>query len=351
MNKVRIFVLIVVAALALGGSWYVYNSAGHASRSLEDEVKEVINRSSISVFTVMASRSTPHAGLEIETKATGSAFSFLKKDGQVYLITNFHVVENAGSVQVFDAAGRSLSARVVGADPLKDIAVLKIPDLFDYPVLEIAREVPSPGSFVVALGSPYMFNNSATFGIVSAVNRSLQSRPGYFISGVIQIDASINQGNSGGPLLLLDGRVVGVNTAIFSISRGFEGIGFAIPAPEAARIARRIIDEGEKITALFGISCADFDKSVANNFNLPVDGVLILCLDDDSPLRKAGLRPTRGTPGDEGFALGDIITHVNGIRVRNMADLNDAVQDAGDTVILRYYRNGAFYQVEVEINR
>lgn len=345
-------VVVIVAVLAVSGSWYLASQLHRSdTASLEQKVKEVISQASMSVFTVVTARDVSHAGAEIETNATGSAFAFTKSGGQVYLITNFHVVEDFSSVRVFDAGGRSLTAQVVGSDPLKDIAVLKIPDLFDYPVLEIARETPEPGSFVVALGSPYMFNNSATFGIVSAVNRSLRSRLGYFIPGVIQIDASINQGNSGGPLLLLDGRVVGVNTAIFSISRGFEGIGFAIPASEAVRIARRIIDEGEVITRLFGISCADFDKSVANSFNLPVDGVLILCLDEDSPLRQAGLQPTRGTPGEESFVLGDIITHINDVRVRNMSELKQALAGAGQKVKLRYYRNGAFYDVEVEVRR
>lgn len=318
----------------------------NSSVQLEAQIKKVITDSLPAVFTVVSTLKPEVKAKTHPEHMTGSAFAFKSSGADLYLITNFHVIENADSIFVVDYRKREIAAQLVGSDPLKDIAVLKIFNAYSVKPLKINSGPYTPGTFVVALGSPFAFMNSASFGIISASDRSLNTKFGYEINGVLQVDAPINQGNSGGPLLNLRGEVVGVNSAIFTLSRGFEGIGFAIPAFEAKRIAERIIDEGEKVIKLFGISCADFDRSVANAFNLPVDGVLVICLYPESALAKAGIRGTKGTPGGVDFELGDIILKVNGKTVKTVGDIARAVQNE-KKVLIEYYRNGNIYKTEV----
>ncbi len=347
------FALVFFAGIIVGiYAFSIYSSnitAGAAAGSvrLEQDIKKVIRESVPSVFTVLASGAStesPHG------RMSGSAFIFKEKGKDIYLITNFHVIESADSVIIIDGQNRRIAAQIIGSDPLKDIAVLKAANIYGYRPLKIARGPYEQGTFVIAAGSPYAFMNTVTFGIISATGRRLSTRFGYEIEGVIQTDAPINQGNSGGPLLDLKGRVVGVNTAIFSLNGAFQGIGFAIPADEAERIADRIISEGEIVTRIFGISCADFDKSVANSFNLPVDGVLIMCLYPESPLSKAGLRPTQGLPGDSTFILGDIIVEVDGVRVRSLSDLSRIIAEQNKkSYRVKYFRDGKFFEGVVEV--
>jgi S1-C subfamily serine protease len=349
-GKLR-FAAVLLMALMLTASLiylWVMREASDPAAILEARVKSTIEEALPKVFTVVATGKKAQDSAHGFSHMTGTAFAFDKRGPDLYLITNFHVIEDADSITVISSKNRRIAAQLIGSDPLKDIAVLKVFDIESVQPLKMNRGPYRPGTFVIALGSPFAFMNSASFGIVSAVGRNLGTRFGYEISGVIQVDAPINQGNSGGPLLNLNGEVIGVNTAIFSLSRGFEGIGFAIPAYEAERIARKIIDEGEKVIRLFGISCADFDRSVANSFNLPVDGVLVMCLYEDSVLREAGLRGTRGTPGSPDFLLGDIITAVNGVRVKTIGDIASAVSGKNKAVV-EFFREGKTFRVEVDL--
>lgn len=336
-------VFVLLLCFSLGN-----NKISNTSLNMEDRVKLTIKEALPSVFTVVASKEEATGNIHGVSHLTGSAFAFKKRGPELYLITNFHVIEDADSITVIDNKNRRIVAQLIGSDPLKDIAVLKIFYVNSIKPLKINRGPYEPGNFVVALGSPFAFMNSASFGIISAVDRSLRTRFGYEINGVIQVDAPINQGNSGGPLLNLNGEVIGVNTAIFSLSKGFEGIGFAVPAYEAERIALKIIDEGEQVIKLFGISCADFDRSVANSFNLPVDGVLVMCLYKESVLAKAGLRGTKGTPGSSDFSLGDIITAVNGRKVKTIGDIASAVKNK-DKAVVEFFREGKIFKVEVDL--
>lgn len=344
------FLLIILLAGVMFGILLDFYQSKVTADSVEQRIKEVIGKSSESVFSVMALKKIPHPGADIEQESVGSAVAFLNMNDETYIITNFHVVENADRVSVLNAKGQRFSAEIVGSDPLKDISVLKFAPLNRIPIPNFSSKNVGSGTFVVAIGSPYSFDNSASFGIISATGRTLRTRFGYEISNVIQTDAAINQGNSGGPLLDLNGTVVGINTAVFSIGGSFEGIGFAIPANEAIRIAKKIIKDGEPARKLFGITCADFDLSVAKSFNLPVDGVLVLCLSPQSPLAKAGVRQTKGTPGNEGFVLGDIITEINGERVKSIRDLSLALERLkGKKTRLIVYREGKFYSVDIDL--
>jgi serine protease Do len=340
------------SAAGLRGNRGAAPGAGGAGgeQAFEARVTDVVRRVSPSVFSVVSTSLMPHAGASIPRDSVGSAFIIERRGLSSYFVTNFHVIENARNIALVSPTGDRYEGTLVGSDPLKDVAVIRVDARIEGSPLPFASSVPQPGSFVLAFGSPYSFANSVSMGIVSAVGRRLPTRFGYVIEGVIQTDAAVNQGNSGGPLVNLAGEVVGVNSAIFSLSGGYEGLGFAIPIEEARKTAERIIEEGEAAERFFGITCADFDKAVAESFDLPVDGVLVLCLAPQSPLARAGVRATSGTFGHKGFVLGDIITHVAGQRVRTMKDLSRVLYDnRGKTVPVVVYREGSFYEVRVKV--
>jgi len=327
------------------------SASGAAGESaFEERVTDVVRRVSPSVFSVVSTTLIPHPGTSIPRDSVGSAFIIERRGLSSYFVTNFHVIENARNITLVSAAGARYQGTLIGSDPLKDVAVIRVNARITGSPLPVASSAPQPGSFVLAFGSPYSFANSVSMGIVSALGRRLPTRFGYVIEDVIQTDAAVNQGNSGGPLVNLAGEVIGVNSAIFSLSGGYEGLGFAIPIEEARKTAKRIIEEGEAAERFFGITCADFDKAVAESFDLPVDGVLVLCLSPQSPLARAGVRATSGIFGHEGFVLGDIITEVAGRRVRTMKDLSRVLYDnQGKTVSVVVYREGSFYELKVKV--
>lgn len=351
-SKLKTFGLILILVL-VGFTLGLSVSAIFISQKMDDlesRVKKVIVDSSSAVYSITASQTYSPFGTPIRNERTGSGVVFRKSAGYYYLITNFHVVENARQIKVVNSQNKKNVAELVGSDPLKDIAVLKFKTDARIKIPYFSKKLATPGTFVIAIGSPFQFDQSATLGIVSANQRSLETKFGYWISDIIQTDAPINPGNSGGPLLNLDGEVVGINTAIFSTTQGFEGLGFAIPASTAKETAMRITEEGELARKLFGITCADFDKTVADSFHLPVDGVLILCLDPNSPLGKAGLKPTEGIPGRANFFLGDIITAVNGQEVTTMEQLSGILSDLrGKDVGVTFFRNQDFFDINVKV--
>jgi serine protease Do len=245
---------------------------------------------------------------EREGRSQGSGF-FVSRDG--HIVTNNHVVRGATEITVVLKDGRELPAKLIGADPSTDLAVLKIDDAGQFPYVSFAEQPGlRVGDWVVAVGNPFGLGGTATAGIVSADGRDIGGQ----YTDFIQIDAPINRGNSGGPTFDLSGRVVGVNTAIFSPTGGSVGIGFAIPSNVAAPIIRQLVDNGRVSRGWLGVVIQDFNADMANSMSMEgVTGAIVAEVTAGSPAEKAGLK------------RGDIIHSVNGEKVESSRDLTRAV--------------------------
>ncbi len=257
---------------------------------------------------------------------SGSAVVY-RADG--ILVTNAHVVRTGGQVSVTLPGGDRMDAEVVGVDPASDLAVLEV-DAEDLPVPAWAGadESPAIGSTAVAIGSPYGLDGSVTSGIISALGRTLPTQQGVLVD-LIQTDAAVNPGNSGGALVDGQGRVVGVNTAIASNSGGNQGVGFAIPSTTVSRVADQLLETGEVRMGYLGIVGQTVDPDTARLYDLPAEnGAVVADLAPDGPAVDAGLQQ------------GDIIVSIDGTEITSMADLAGRIQQhsPGDEVELELYR-------------
>jgi S1-C subfamily serine protease len=319
-------------------------------------IKEIYDRAAPGVVQVTVSAADPFSGQESQ-RGLGSGF-VIDKAG--HIVTNFHVVEGADRVAVNFSGDDRVEARVVGTDPSTDIAVLQI----DAPARALSylplgnSDTVRVGDPVVAIGNPFGLERSASAGIVSALQRELRSPSGFTIDRVIQTDAPINQGNSGGPLLDARGHVIGVNSAIFSPSGGNVGIGFAIPINTVRDVVAELIDKGRVDHAWLGVSMQTVDKELAETFRLPVDrGALVTDVAPGSPADEAGLEggDTRVVVNGETFVLGgDIITRVDGKTVGSADELGDEVaeKEPGEEIELELRRDDdETERVTVELGR
>jgi Do/DeqQ family serine protease len=229
-----------------------------------------------------------------------------------YLLTNQHVIDGADDIEVTLADGRSAGAKVVGTDADSDLALLKI-ELEGLPVIPFGNmDQLAVGDPVLAIGNPFNFGQTVTSGIVSALDRNQLGLS--TIENFIQTDAAINPGNSGGALVDAEGRLVGINTAIFSRSGGSMGIGFAIPVDIAREVMTSLIRDGEVTRGWIGVQPRDLTPEFADSFQLPVrQGVLVTGVVRDGPAARAGMKP------------GDVVTAIGGAKVTNTAQLLRAV--------------------------
>ncbi len=270
-------------------------------------------------------------------QGTGSGFVW---DQQGRVITNFHVIRGAQEAMVRLSDQRSYPARLVGASPEHDIAVLEI---------DVPADLPPPipigssaelrvGQTVLAIGNPFGLDHTLTTGIVSALNRTVDNEAGGQIENVIQTDAAINPGNSGGPLIDSAGRLVGINTMIYSPSGAYAGIGFAVPVDTINRVVPRLIGYGNYTRPTLGIS---IDDAVSRRLvgREAIDGVLVLGVAQDSPAARAGLRATQIAASGR-VALGDVIEAVDDRQVQSSAELINALDahEFGDRITLRIRR-------------
>lgn len=270
---------------------------------------------------------------------SGSGF-FISQDG--YILTNNHVVEGTKEVSIILADGSEQKATIVGTDRYSDIAVLKTDGYVPAVATLGNSDKLDPGETVIAIGSPLGdFKNSVTVGVVSATGRAIDTGNGYQIENLIQTDAAINHGNSGGPLLNLAGEVIGINTMIVrdtATSGTAEGLGFAIPASAARAVAEQIIQKGYFSRPYLGISFQTINPEIAMRYNLPAQyGAFISKIAENSPASKAGLQ------------RGDIITAVGGVPIdENHAYLNILFTfKPGDEITIKFIRDGQEKEVQV----
>jgi len=265
-----------------------------------------------------------------------------------YIVTNNHVIrigrEVAPNIMVTLQDGRRFRATPLGTDSQNDIALLKI-NATNLPAAQFAdSDKLEVGDWVIAVGNPFGFGHTVTAGIVSAINRNIEGA-GNVPSGLIQTDAAINQGNSGGALADSRGRLVGINTAIFSPVGANVGIGFAIPINRVRQVVREILEHGSVGQAWLGISYADLSdpelrRALSEDFpelKFPSTGMLIMQVLRNSPAAEAGIRP------------GDVITSVNGRNVANIEQMQQIMRrmKPGEKVKLRLWREGRTVDIEV----
>ena len=267
-------------------------------------------------------------------------------DADGYVLTNEHVVRNAGDIRVMLRDGREFAAALVGADPWTDLAVLRV-DARDLPVAELGRSADlRVGQPVLAIGNPFGLDFTVTTGVVSALQRTIAVDQERLLLNLVQTDAAINPGNSGGPLVDLEGQVVGINTAVLGVVEGFaaQGLGFAVPADMARQVARDIIQYGRpRRLGVLGITLTDAHRRVLEEeigIPVPADaGVLVYQVIPGSPAAEAGIR-----------AL-DVVTHAGGQPVRTMEELVAAANQTrpGGQLPLTILREGRPVETRVRL--
>jgi S1-C subfamily serine protease len=310
------------------------------------EIFDVINQTGVIPWPTIYSEVKESVVLIQTDIGLGSGFVY---DTKGHIITNHHVIEDAETIQVTFLDGNISSANVVGSDIYSDLAVIKVdPKITElYPVVLGMSSELEVGEPVAAMGNPFGLSDSLTVGIVSALERTLDSAGGYLIIDIIQIDAAVNPGNSGGPLVNIKGQVVGVNTAIQSETGTFVGIGFAVPSDTIKREIDSLIDTGEYRHPWLGVSVLEVDILLADAIGLSKpQGILVIDVTSGSPAELAGLQGGKETADVDGREVplgGDVIMEIDGNPVRIMDDLAVYLERntrPGDSVNLRIIREG-----------
>lgn len=269
-----------------------------------------------------------------ESASLGSGVIIDGKRG--FILTNAHVIESAGKIRVVLKDEREFEAKIVGADPDSDLAVLQIPAQQPLPSIEMGSSNDLMiGETVIAIGNPFGFSHTVTTGVISAVDRSIRTEDRVYLD-FIQIDASINPGNSGGPLLNINGDLIGINTAIYAKA---QGIGFAIPINRAKKIIADLIQFGEVVQTWIGLIVQDLDQNLAAYLNVPdKKGVMVKRVEPQSPAIAAGLKE------------GDIILSIDKKKIASVQDYWSVQKTyaAGDTFEVRIWRDGKIKTVALK---
>ncbi len=318
----------------------------------------VVRINATNISTSSSSSADPFGGQQ--QSALGSGF-VIDKAG--HIVTNYHVVEGANEVTVSFSNRDTVKAEVVGADPSTDLAVLRVETSASAltPLPLGNSDIVRVGDGVVAIGNPFGLDRTATSGIISALQRLITAPNRFTIDHVIQTDAPINQGNSGGPLLNARGQVIGVNSQIETGSgtsaTGNVGIGFAVPSNTVKDVVAQILQTGRVAHAYLGISGQALTANLARTYNLPVKfGVLVESVTKDSGADKAGLEggKTQVVVAGQTYVLGgDIIVAYAGKKISSIEELRDAIagQKPGDKVKLVIYRDANRTSVTVTLGR
>ena len=272
---------------------------------------------------------------EIPRRGIGTGFIF-REDG--YILTNNHVIEGADEIKVTFFDGREFTGKVIGADPLTDIAIVKV-EAENLPTLSLGdSDAARVGEFVVAIGNPYGLSHTVTMGVLSAKGRAVPSGDtGQEYENFLQTDAAINPGNSGGPLLNLDGEVIGINTAIIPFA---QGVGFAIPINMAKSILDQLIERGKVVRAWLGVYIQNITTEIGKQFGYEgTEGALVADVIENGPAAKAN------------FQRGDIILSVNDQKITDTKNLQNTIRSLKpeDSAKIEIWRNGENKIIEVQL--
>jgi putative serine protease PepD len=374
-NALRLFVaavVIIAGAYWAGGRWGERQPRKVEALPLGTGLTEVSAREGALTddesINVRVYREASAAVANILTKATAYDFfmdpvpvegagSGFVIDGRGYILTNFHVVQDAQSIEVVLGDQTRYPAKFIGADQRNDVALIKIEPkgkpLVALPLGDSAKL--QVGQKVLAIGNPFGFQSTLTTGVVSALGRNVQTSQTTLIDEAIQTDAAINRGNSGGPLLNSHGEVIGINSAIYTPSGTTAGIGFAIPVNTAKRIAHDLMTEGRVRQAFLGAQTLEVGGWLAEALDLPVkDGLLIEEVTRGGPAAASGLHggDREAMAGMRRIATGgDLIVAIDGQKIANQFDLNVVMnrKRPGDTVSVTVYRGGKKMDVPVKL--
>ncbi len=352
--------VIVMASLQVRAWWVNQAAAAVAPRAitprgdLDEDEKETIRlfeeTSASVVFITTVNLRRDYFGTNIYKIPAGTGSGFIW-DKAGHVVTNFHVIRGAHEATVTLSDQSTWKATLVGAEPDKDIAVLKIqtPPARLAPIKVGESHNLLVGQQAFAIGNPFGFDQTLTTGIISALGREIESVTRRPIQGVIQTNAAINPGNSGGPLLDSAGRLIGINTAIYSPTGSSAGIGFAVPVDTVNRIVPQLIEHGKVTKPGLGINIAA-DSLVQRR--LGKSGVLVLNVLEGGGAEKAGIRPTRQTANGR-VILGDLITAIDGKEITDTTDLFRALdtKSVGDSVEVTFERDGENKQLTVELSQ
>ncbi len=346
------FTTIVVVALLVGsvvplGVSGITSQAGADASSLQDtcNYQQLYDETVDSVVSVTRGQGGG-TGFVVETAQNGS---------ENLIVTNAHVVGDASSVTIEFREGDQVNGTVVGADRLTDLAVVRVSETPSYvESFEVASSLPEPGEKVAALGHPFGLDETITSGIVSGTDRALPTTEGYTLPQVLQTDAAISPGNSGGPLVTCDGTVVGVNTAGLS-AQGAEDIGFAVPATVVSEVVPELIEDGDAEHAYLGIAGADVTPAIAqaNGLNA-TQGAYVAAVAEGGPATGTlqGATAVENVSGVRVPVGGDVIVAAGGSPIESGQDLKEFLllsSEPGDTVSLTVLRDGARTNVSVTL--
>jgi S1-C subfamily serine protease len=297
--------------------------------SLFDDLPGVVRETQPSIVTVLASTAFG--------QASGSGVIWTKKG---LIVTNNHVIENSERIEIVLASGERVAATVVAVDPRTDLAVVRI-DKKNLPVAQFTDTLPEVGQLAVAMGSPLGFENTVTAGIVSGLHRSIPSggtTPA--LVDLIQTDAAISPGNSGGALVDASGQIIGINVAYIPPQEGSVSIGFAIPDPTVRRVIAQLVRAGRVEHAFLGVDLRELTRQIAEDFGIPVnEGVLIFSVVADSGASRAGL------------IAGDVITAIEGEKLRTVEDFLRVLRNRAprDTIAIEVVRGEETQQIEATL--
>jgi S1-C subfamily serine protease len=322
-----------------------------AGARIEDERNTIAvfrNVAQSTVFVTQTRIVADYFAGTLQEVPAGSGSGFVWDDTGT-IVTNFHVVEGARSVTVTFHDQQTFEARVVGLDPRKDIAVLKVdaPAQLLVPIQPAKTEQLEVGQKAIAIGNPFGLDHTLTTGVISALGRQVQGAGGVSIRDMIQTDAAINPGNSGGPLLDSSGQLIGMNTTIYSKSGASAGIGFAVPISTISRIVPQLVKTGRAEQVGIGIGVDPLQKLERR---LGLEGVIILQVPEGSPAATAGLKGLTRTR--RGLELGDVIVGVDNVRVVHFDDLYTALDShkPDDTVRLVVLRGEARANIAIKLS-
>ncbi len=315
-----------------------------SARDAATEAESAVPSKGLSVAEVVKRKSPAVVSISNETTQGGSLGSGFLIDAAGHIITNAHVVDSASKTTVTFEDGTEAKGTILGVDTSTDVAVVKIDTVpTGVSPLPLGNSGGlTVGQEVVAIGNPYGYAGTATTGIVSALERVIESPSGFTIQNAIQTDAAINQGNSGGPLFDRDGRVIGINSQIASKNGGNVGIGFAVPIDTVRPIVASIIASGKAQHAWIGIQGRELTPGLAEKLGLVGKrGVIVASLDDRGPANDAGMKAADSADAAVPKG-GDLIVAINGTPIADMADVSKAVasRKVGDQITITVLRDG-----------